>query len=144
MPSPLSRNMNTVPAIGVDLGATKIASALVDPSGRVLGARQTPTRAADGAAAVCDRIAGEVRALLAEARGAAAGVGIGSPGFVDGDRGVVRAAVNLGWDELPLADEIRPRLHGVPGFLGEDAHLLALREGNLGAPAGRRKYGVLT
>src|SRR5690348_13538799 len=136
--------MNTAPAIGVDLGATKIASALVDPSGRVLHARQTPTRASDGAALVCDRIAGEVRALLGESPGDVVGIGIGSPGFVDSDRGVVRSAVNLGWTQLPLADEIRRRLDGLPVFVENDANVIALGEGAFGAAAGSRHYVLLT
>src|SRR4051794_9015910 len=109
------------PAIGIDLGATKIAAALVDASGRVLAERKTATRAADGAAAVCDRIAVAARALIGDSPRGAVGVGIGSPGFVDGDRGVVRAAVNLGWHEVPLADEIRRRLDGLPAFVENDA-----------------------
>src|SRR3954462_2763743 len=75
-------------AIGVDLGATKIATVLADRSGRVLSARQTPTRASDGPAAVCDRIAGEIRELLSQTSAPVAGVGIGSPGVVDGERGI--------------------------------------------------------
>ena len=87
--------MDNTLAIGVDLGATKIASALVTRAGKVLHARQTPTRAASGVTAVCDGIAAEIRALLEIARGQVLGVGIGSPGLVDASAGIVRGAVNL-------------------------------------------------
>jgi glucokinase len=110
----------------------------------VLLARQTPTHASDGAGAVCDRIANEVRALLAESSRGAVGVGIGSPGFVDGDRGVVRTAVNLAWTELPLANEIRRRLDGLPVFVENDANVIALGEGRFGAAAGSQHYVLLT
>ena len=79
-------------AIGVDVGATKIAAALVSVRGQVLASRQAPARAGDGAEAVLDRIATEVNALLAEAPGAVAGVGIGTPGRVNPVEGVVRNA----------------------------------------------------
>ena len=38
-------------AIGVDLGATKIAAALVASDGRILASNQTPTEPADGSLA---------------------------------------------------------------------------------------------
>src|SRR4051812_9883317 len=103
--------------IGVDLGATKIASALVTREGVVLNARQTPTLASSGPASVCDRIADEIRALLESARGEILGIGIGSPGLVDGDAGIVRGAVNLQWNEVHLAREISQRLDGRPVFI---------------------------
>src|SRR4051812_5459095 len=103
--------------IGVDLGATKIASALVTRAGEVLCARQTPTIASQGATAVCDRIATAIRALLEMAQGEVLGVGIGSPGLVDSRAGVVRGAVNLKWTEVPLAREIQQRLSNLPVFI---------------------------
>src|SRR2546423_3217525 len=108
-------------AIGVDLGATKIATALVDRAGRVIASRQIPTHASDGAPSACDRIAGEIDALLEVAWASrpsalngprarrprrVAGIGMGAPGVVDGERGIVHGAVNLAWDEVRLADEI--------------------------------------
>src|SRR4051812_42956663 len=111
-------------AIGVDLGATKIASALVDRNGRVLSARQAPTGAGDGAAAVCDRIAAEVRALVAQAPGRVTGVGIGSPGLIDSAAGIVHLAVNLNWTEVPLAAEVARRVGGnLPVYVENDANV---------------------
>jgi glucokinase len=131
-------------AIGVDLGATKIATALVERSGRVLGARQVPTHADEGSDAVCDRIAGEIRAMIADAPGPVAGIGIGSPGLVDGDRGIVRAAVNLGWAEVHLASEIVRRVGDLPVFVENDANVNAVGEGTFGSAAGSRDYVLLT
>ncbi|MCX8025524.1 MAG: ROK family protein, partial [Thermanaerothrix sp.] len=73
-------------AIGVDLGATKIASVLVTSAGEVLEAHHRPTIPQRGPAAVLDDIAAEITYLMQKARvhgGTLLGVGIGSPGQVD-------------------------------------------------------------
>jgi glucokinase len=129
-------------AIGVDLGATKIASALIDASGEVRASRQDLTRAAEGVPAVLGRIAAQVEEL----RQAAAaempdapllGVGIGTPGRVDADAGTVEKAVNLGWEQVPLATEMKARLGGgLPIYLAKDANASALGEYYFGAGRG--------
>jgi glucokinase len=134
-------------AIGVDLGATKIASALVRRDGSVLKARQTPTRAGDGAEAVCQRIANEVKALLADAPAGArvSGVGIGSPGLIDSAEGIVRLAVNLNWDDVPLAAEVAQRVGGkIPVYVENDANVNALGEGLFGSAAGSKHFVLFT
>jgi len=132
-------------AIGVDLGATKIASALVDRSGKVVHSRHTPTLAAEGPTAVCNRIAEEIRALLWEASDhEVAGVGIGSPGIVDSNSGIVRGAVNLRWDEVHLAAEVSDRIGGIAVFAEKDANANALGEGMFGSAVGTHDYVLLT
>jgi glucokinase len=132
-------------AIGVDLGATKIASALVDRNGRVVHSRQAPTLASQGAAAVCERIAEEIRALLWEARDHdIAGIGIGSPGLVDSTTGIVRGAINLRWEEVHLADEVRERVGGIATYVEKDANVNAIGEGMFGSAVGSRDYALLT
>jgi glucokinase len=133
-------------AIGVDLGATKIATALVSRDGRVLASRQVPTRPADGFEAISQRIAGEVAALIVGRRvDEIRGVGIGSAGLVDGRTGVVRWALNLGWDEVPLAAEVARRLDDtIPVFADNDANANVLGEGFFGSARGCRNYVLLT
>jgi glucokinase len=141
-------------AIGVDLGGTKIATALVNRDGDALEVRQIATGAADGATAVCDRIAAEIRAVSEawasrpSARAGrpshVAGIGIGTPGIVASDEGVVRRAVNLRWNEVHLAGEISNRLDGMPVFVENDANANALGEGMFGAARGCRDYILLT
>src|SRR5687768_10555536 len=127
-------------AIGVDLGGTKIATALVTRGGEVLAARQTPTMALEGADAVFDRIANEVKAVLANAPGEVIGVGIGSAGLVDAETGIVRWAVNLGWKDAPLTPQVARRLNRLPVFADNDANVNALGEGYFGSAVGCRHY----
>ena len=137
--------MDDTLAIGVDLGATKIASALVTRGGRVLAARQTATLVTEGPAAVFDRIAVEIRALRTSRAGQKIlGVGIGSPGIIDSARGIVHGAVNLGWREVPLAQEVAARLGDLPVFVENDANVNAVGEGYFGSAVGSKDYLLLT
>ncbi len=124
-------------AVGVDLGGTKIASALVTEQGEVVAARQTLTQAGEGPKAVLGRVAAEVNALVANAPGRVAGVGIGAPGHVDPRQGVVRNAVNLGWEEAPLASGVRSRLTiDLPVWIEKDTNASTLGEHFFGAARG--------
>ena len=121
-------------AIGVDVGATKIAAALVSAAGRVHHSRQVPTAPERGPSSVLDSITTLVEALRAQAPAAPLGVGIGTPGRVDAAAGIVYNAVNLGWDEVHLAAEIRARLPvDLPIWLQKDANAAALGEYYFGA-----------
>lgn len=125
-------------AVGVDIGGTKIALALVDRSGAVLAEQQFPTRPEDVPAAL-DRIARGVEALRAQAPAPVAGVGIGCPGHVDPETGIVHYAVNLGWVDVPLGEGVRQRLGGdLPVWVQKDTNAAALGELTFGAARGCR------
>ncbi len=122
-------------AIGVDAGGTKIEAVLADRQGHVLAERRTFTQAAEGADAVVTRIAGVVHSLQQNAPGPVAGVGVGIPGYIDPVPGIVRNAVNLGWQELDLVARLRRQLD-LPIWVGNDANVLALGEYVFGAARG--------
>jgi len=66
------------------------------------------------------------------------GVGVGAPGPVDPDAGVVHYTPNLpGWEEVPLASQLGASL-GVPVFLENDVNLGTLGEYMLGAGQGTK------
>jgi len=110
-------------AIGIDLGATKIAAALITRTGEVLAAAQSETQALAGFEAVADRVAESI-----------AGLGIGSPGQVDLSSGVVKDAVNLGWQAVPLAAAVQARLkRAMPIWIQKDTNASALGEYICGA-----------
>lgn len=132
-------------AIGVDLGATKIASALVTSDGKVLASRQTLTLTREGPQAVLGRVAGEIQALLSQADRPVAGIGIGTPGIVIPSEGVVRNAVNLGWDEVPLVSGVTERLGlDLPVWVQKDANASALGEYYFGAAKGCSDFVYLS
>ncbi len=70
------------------------------------------------------------------------GIGIGAAGAVDPKRGVVVRAPNLGWSEIPLANELRKRL-GPDVILGNDVQVAIIGEHSYGAAKGtKRGVGV--
>jgi glucokinase len=122
---------------GVDLGGTKIEAVVVDESHAVQGHARLPTPTEGGPAAVTARIAD---ALTQAAAGAGVpvsglhGVGVGSPGAVDGTAGTVAHAKNLpDWDDpFPLAAALTDVL-GPPTAVGNDVDVAVLAEQQLGA-----------
>jgi glucokinase len=132
MPSPQEQF-----AIGIDIGATKIASVLLTERGEVIKSSQVLTLAEEGRKAVLDKVADQILDLAQQAPGTLAGVGIGSPGKVDSDQGKVYNAVNLGWSEVELVEEISHRIHEtLPVWVQKDANLSALGEHYFGAGQG--------
>jgi len=137
--------MTNVAAIGVDLGATKIASALVTRKGNVIATRQTETRVSDGAEVIFARIAAEINALVAQTGAPIAGIGIGTPGWVDPEHGMVLSAVNMDWENVALAHGIRARLAlDTAVHVQNDVQAAALGEWLFGAARGARDFILLT
>jgi glucokinase len=121
-------------AIGIDIGATKIASVLLSQDGDLIDSSQVPTLGHEGPQAVFDRVAEQILQLSGQKPGAVVGVGIGSPGKVDSEQGVVYDAVNLGWKEVHLDEEITHRTgKRLPIWIQKDTNLNALGEYYFGA-----------
>jgi glucokinase len=132
-------------AIGVDLGATKIAVALVSASGEALITHYTSTNAEDGWVAVLDCIALEIKSMLTKAEGHVVGIGIGTPGHVIPSEGIVRNAVNLGWEEVNLISGIHHRLgDSLPIWIQKDTNASALGEFYFGAARGCPNFVYLS
>ncbi|AQP48955.1 glucokinase [Tessaracoccus aquimaris] len=126
-------------AIGVDLGGTKTAAALVSDDGTIEARLTAPTPSAVGPEAVLDTVATLVRGLW---RGDVAGVGIGTAGVVDATRGSIISATDTfaGWVGTDLVAGLRARLpeHGAfPVEVRNDVDAHALGEFWLGAGRGR-------
>jgi glucokinase len=122
---------------GIDLGGTKIQAAIVDASGEVLGEARHPTPTEGGPPDVAAAMAGALReaAAAAEVEPAdLAGIGVGSPGDVDEETGVVGGARNLpGWDgRFPLGEELA-RVLGTEVRIGNDVQVAVEGEYRLGA-----------
>jgi glucokinase len=134
-------------AIGIDIGATKIASVLLSQTGEVVRSSQVLTLAEEGPQAVFNKVAEQIMDLARQSPAQLAGIGIGSPGKVDSDHGKVYNAVNLGWTEVNLVEEIANRLgrlaNAAPVWIHKDANLSALGEYYLGACQGLRDFVYL-
>jgi glucokinase len=125
------------PRAGVDLGGTKIQTVVVDGRSKVLGQSRVPTPADDGAGAIVETIARAIGAAAEEAGLATdslIGVGVGAPGGIEPEKGVLINPPNLpGFgDEFPLGPELEQQL-GTRVFLGNDVSVATDAEFRLGA-----------
>ncbi len=124
------------PVGAIDLGGTNIRAAVVDAQGGLSGFVTRPTHASGGPDIVIDRIIAALQETLARASVNLvdlAAVGIGAPGPLDWQAGVIHEAPNLpGWHEVPLVARVADAV-GLPTFLENDANAAALAE---------RQYGV--
>jgi glucokinase len=122
---------------GIDLGGTKIQAAIVGPGGEVPGEARHPTPTSGGPADVAAAMAATLREAAAAAEvetAALAGIGVGSPGDVNGGTGVVSSARNLpGWEgSFALAETLSSAL-GAPVRIGNDVQVATEAEFQLGA-----------
>ena len=137
--------------VGVDLGGTNIvAGAMTADGSRHLAMRSIPTNAVVGDEGVAERIVGLVEAVILDsmeqtrcARTDFIGIGVGAPGPLDRERGIVLVAPNLGWKNFPLAGRIQSRVN-LPTTLDNDANCATFGEWWQGAARGGRNVVGLT
>ena len=125
-------------AIGLDVGGTKIAAAVIDATGSVF-ARSSAETPADDAEATVGAMIRLGRDLVTPDVGA---VGVGAAGLVD-RAGTLRFAPNLAWREVPLAERLRGDLR-LPCVVDNDANAAAWGEYCFGAARGHPDALVVT
>ncbi len=134
-------------AIGIDLGGTNIKGGVCDRQGRLLVRRSIETQAEQGSQHVLGRIAGLVDELLQEADltcQQVAAVGVGAPGPMSRQEGVIHQAPNLpGFVHFPMRDRLA-ELIGLPVVLENDANAAAFGEFTAGAGRQVRDMVMLT
>jgi len=139
--------MNAQPTylLGVDVGGTKIAAAVVTFEGQILGQVRTPTEPHDQ-----DRVVANVLRAMREVIAQAglqipqiAAIGLGAPGDVDPERGVAIRAVNIRWDNLPFVHIVQDDFK-VPAFIENDVRAATLGELYFGAGREHRNLVYLS
>jgi glucokinase len=116
----------SVTSIGLDIGGTKTLGVAVDGTGRIVAeVRRSTQPGPAGVVAGAAAVVADLRAATGDPL--AVPVGVGIPGLVDAERGVVRHAVNLGLtgDDLPLRDLLSAEL-GTPVAVENDANAATL------------------
>ncbi len=116
-------------SIGVDLGGTNLRAAAIGASGKILEQISAETNPENGREYVISKIVQSIEELRDKHREVRlAGVGIGVPGFILIEKGVIVGSNNLAFlDDFPLRDEIEKRLE-TPVILENDANAAALGE----------------
>jgi glucokinase len=136
--------MTALPVLAIDVGGTKIAAALVDPTGRVLGAERAATPQGEhvDAESLWKVVEGVVARVLGAAPGSAearpvAGVGVGCGGPMVWPAGEVSPLNIPAWRGFPLRARLAERFDPLPVRLHNDAICLAVGEHWRGAGRGR-------
>src|SRR5258708_29621370 len=133
-------------SIGVDLGGTNLRIAAVASDGQLLEKVTLGTKVALGRDHVINEMCDAIQRLSAKYKkaGKLLGAGIGIPGIIDMQTGMLRKSANLpGWSDYPVRAEIERRL-GARVVLENDANVAALGEQWLGAARGVPNMAVVT
>lgn len=132
--------------IGIDLGGTNIKVGIVDEEERIVGKKSGKTKAERPWQQVVEDMASLSKALLRELDiqvEECEKMGIGSPGMIDHNAGVVTFAGNFNWSNIPLVAEMR-RYFDLPIRLSNDANCAALGEVRAGAGKGCNHVVLIT
>ncbi len=132
--------------LGIDLGGTNIASGVVDENFKIVGEGKIKTNASRPAEEIIDDMAKS--ALMAiENAGLTLddieSVGVGTPGTVIYETGVVSYANNLGFYDVPLAEMLGKKL-GKSVYVENDANAAAYGEYIAGAGKGADNFVAIT
>ena len=135
--------------IGIDMGGTNIKTGIVDLSaGEVVHASVTPTLGRLGHEAVMGRIADQILETIQEGGFSTAdigGVGVGVPGVLDLDQGLVLFLPNLpgNWRNVALRRTLEAKT-GLPAALLNDARAITYGEWKFGAGKGVDTFACFT
>jgi glucokinase len=127
--------------IGVDLGGTKILAAVLNAAGGILARQKAHTLSGEGVAEVIGRIVHCIEGVIRDAgisKDRVIAIGVGSPGPLNPDTGVIESPVNLpGWDNIPLKTILEKRLK-TRAHIENDVNAGTYGEFRMGAGVGIR------
>lgn len=128
-------------AIGIDIGGTKIAGALVTEGGEILRLERRSTPAGDPVAIV-DIVVDLVRTLSDDHE--VTSVGVAAAGFIDNTQSVVYYAPNINWRSEPFRQHLSELLPGIDITIDNDANAAGWAEYRFGAGRGASDMTLLT
>lgn len=126
--------------VGFDLGGTKMLATVYDADFKPVAARRRKTKEFKGPRAGVQGIIKTIDEALEIAelpRTALGGIGIGCPGVLELDKGVIQHAPNLGWRNVPLARDLQ-KVFGCKVHLINDVDAGTYGEYRFGAGKGAR------
>ncbi|OAA30834.1 glucokinase [Kosmotoga arenicorallina S304] len=132
--------------VGIDLGGTETKIGIIDHDGHIVEKAIIPTQVSKGSNDVIRRIAQKVNELVDEKgmRNDILGIGVGSPGSIDREKGVVIFSPNFqDWKNVPLAEKLE-ELTGFKAYIENDANAFALGEWAFGKFKGAPNIVALT
>ena len=134
--------------IGIDVGGMSIKGGIVDSeTGKIIVQHAIPTTAkytkeysiSEDIAKVIDYILNEAKMKIDDI----VGIGIGQPGSIDSERGVIRYSNNIALENVPVVDELKKK-YSLPIYISNDANCAALGEYVFGAGRGYKDIVFIT
>jgi glucokinase len=130
--------------IGIDLGGTNIRGGLWNGSQQIVHRIEQESQSRRPPGELVQDILAMIQELQDRAEGDIGGIGIGVPGIVDTDEGIVFASPHFPqWKEFPIREELQRELKS-PLFIDNDANCAALGEWLCGAGQGKDNIICLT
>lgn len=126
--------------VGLDMGATKMRAVVFDNGFKPLASAKKKTRGHEGSVVGLDRAAEVIREALKTAQvdpERLTGIGVGCPGPLDLDRGVILDAPNMGWKNVKIKEYLE-KAFKVGAFILNDVDAGVYGEYRLGAARGAR------
>jgi glucokinase len=126
--------------VGVDLGGTKILAGVVTPAGEILSRSKRPTPFKGGGRRLLASLSETITEALGQARvppERVIAIGLGSPGPLDPEKGIVLRTPNIAVKRFPVGPLLSKRF-GVPVVLDNDVHMAVYGEWVAGAARGYR------
>lgn len=120
--------------IGIDIGGTKIAFALIDSEGTVREDKKIPTNLSGGTEFIQNEIGKQVNSFIKKYGSSIMGIGLATPGYIDPVAGIVKNAVNLNWKDVHVVDILKNSIEmPLPIYLQRDTVAETLGEYYFGA-----------
>lgn len=132
--------------IGVDLGGTKITTAISDLTGEIIEKTTLATGSALGEEVVLSRIFDSISMVLEASKineQDVRAIGIGAPGPLDSEKGIIITTPNLPFKNYNLVKPIEERF-GIKTYLDNDANAAAIGEYTFGAGKGTKHMIYIT
>ncbi len=131
--------------VGVDLGGTKILTALADEAGNIIARVRKSTESNKGYRVVINQIKESITEVIEQGEVDLArvmGVGLGIPGPVETEKGIIKQTANLPLDNVNIKEELQDLRF--PIFLENDANAAGLGEKCFGAGKGAKDLIYVT
>lgn len=132
--------------VAIDLGGTKIACAITDLEGNIIKENTVPTDAHEGEAKVLERIVSIIERTLQDSEKSASevrAIGIGSPGPLDANKGIILDTPNLPFKHVEIVKYIENKFN-IKTYLENDANAATIGEYLFGSGKGTKNMVYIT
>ncbi|RKL68735.1 glucokinase [Salipaludibacillus neizhouensis] len=138
--------MNKNVFVGVDIGGTTVKLAFIDEIGTIQHKWEIKTAREEAGKYILRDVSESILTQAKELgfkKSQLLAVGVGAPGYIDVENGVIIEAVNLGWKNYPIQKELEDRLQ-LPAVIDNDANVAAAGEKWKGAGNGADNLLAIT